>query len=64
MVFRIFTLLISQLLSMNIPESDLPRIVIIGGGFAGINLAKSLSNKELQIVLLVTGLQLQGLIGR
>ena len=37
---------------MNIPESDLPRIVIIGGGFAGINLAKSLSNKNVQVVLL------------
>ena len=37
---------------MNIPESDVPRIVIIGGGFAGINLAKSLANKNVQIVLL------------
>ena len=27
---------------MNIPKSKLPRVVIIGGGFAGINLAKSL----------------------
>jgi len=41
-----------HLLSMNIPESDVPRIVIIGGGFAGINLAKSLANKNVQIVLL------------
>jgi len=37
---------------MNIPESKFPRIVIIGGGFAGINLAKSLNNKDLQVVLL------------
>ena len=37
---------------MNIPDSDLPRIVIIGGGFAGVNLAKSLANKEVQVVLL------------
>lgn len=37
---------------MNIPESDLPRIVIIGGGFAGINLAKALINKKVQVVLL------------
>lgn len=37
---------------MNIPKSDVPRIVIIGGGFAGINLAKSLANRNVQIVLL------------
>ncbi|WP_460219484.1 NAD(P)/FAD-dependent oxidoreductase [Psychroserpens sp. MEBiC05023] len=37
---------------MNIPESNYPRIVIIGGGFAGVNLAKSLANKNLQVVLL------------
>ncbi|WP_298904141.1 NAD(P)/FAD-dependent oxidoreductase [uncultured Psychroserpens sp.] len=37
---------------MNIPHSDLPRIVIIGGGFAGVNLAKSLANKDVQVVLI------------
>jgi NADH dehydrogenase len=37
---------------MNIPESDLPRIVIVGGGFAGVNLAKALANKDVQVVLL------------
>ena len=37
---------------MNIPHSDNPRIVIIGGGFAGIALAKKLRNKKLQVVLL------------
>ncbi len=37
---------------MNIPESNLPRIVIIGGGFAGVNLAKSLANRKVQVVLL------------
>lgn len=37
---------------MNIPKSNLPRVVIIGGGFAGINLAKSLANKEIQVVLI------------
>ncbi|APY09282.1 FAD-dependent oxidoreductase [Winogradskyella sp. J14-2] len=37
---------------MNIPESNLPRIVIVGGGFAGINLAKTLANKKLQVVLI------------
>ncbi|MBP6180496.1 NAD(P)-binding protein, partial [Flavobacterium sp.] len=37
---------------MNIPNSALPRIVIIGGGFAGLALAKKLKNKEVQVVLL------------
>lgn len=36
----------------NIPESDLPRIVIVGGGFGGINLAKQLKHTKAQIVLL------------
>jgi NADH:ubiquinone reductase (H+-translocating) len=36
----------------NIPESDLPRIVIVGGGFGGINLAKQLKHVKAQIVLL------------
>ena len=37
---------------MNIPSSNLPRIVIIGGGFAGIALAKKLKNQRVQVVLL------------
>ncbi len=37
---------------MNIPQSKNPRIVIIGGGFAGISLAKQLKNKKVQVVLL------------
>ena len=37
---------------MNIPRSSFPRIVIIGGGFAGIALAKKLRNKKVQVVLL------------
>jgi len=37
---------------MNIPKTSFPRIVIIGGGFAGISLAKKLNNKEVQVVLL------------
>ena len=37
---------------MNIPKTDFPRIVIIGGGFAGISLAKRLLKKEFQVVLL------------
>jgi len=35
-----------------IPSSKLKRIVIIGGGFGGINLVKKLHNKGFQIVLL------------
>ncbi len=37
---------------MNIQESNLPRIVIIGAGFAGLAMAKKLRNKNLQVVLL------------
>jgi NADH:ubiquinone reductase (H+-translocating) len=37
---------------MNIPQSKNPRIVIVGGGFAGISLAKQLKNKKVQVVLL------------
>lgn len=37
---------------MNIPRTSFPRIVIIGGGFAGVSLAKKLSKQEVQVVLL------------
>ena len=37
---------------MNIPKISYPRIVIIGGGFAGVALAKKLSKQEVQVVLL------------
>lgn len=37
---------------MNIPASNLPRVVIIGGGFAGVKLVKALANKNLQVVLI------------
>ncbi|NHM03009.1 NAD(P)/FAD-dependent oxidoreductase [Flavobacterium difficile] len=37
---------------MNIPDSSLKRIVIIGGGFAGISLAKKLRNKNYQVVMM------------
>ena len=37
---------------MNIPESNHPRIVIIGGGFGGLMVAKSLKNKPFQVVIL------------
>lgn len=37
---------------MNIPTSKYPRIVIIGGGFAGIALSKKLRNKNVQVILI------------
>jgi len=35
-----------------LPESSLPRVVVIGGGFAGISLVKKLKNKPVQVVVL------------
>jgi len=35
-----------------LPDSDLPRVVIVGGGFAGIALVNKLGNKPVQIVVL------------
>ena len=37
---------------MNIPQSSFPRVVIIGGGFAGLAVAKGLEEQELQVVLI------------
>lgn len=37
---------------MNIPDSSLPRIAIIGAGFAGIALARKLRNQNCQVVLI------------
>ncbi|WP_291913233.1 NAD(P)/FAD-dependent oxidoreductase [Chitinophaga sp. CB10] len=37
---------------LNIPETNNPRVVIVGGGFGGINLAKHLKNLPVQVVLL------------
>ncbi|TRZ45157.1 NAD(P)/FAD-dependent oxidoreductase [Robertkochia solimangrovi] len=37
---------------MNIPRSSFPRVIIAGGGFAGISLAKKLSKQDIQVVLL------------
>ncbi len=39
-------------LTLSIPDSELPRIVVIGGGFAGLNLVKGLKNARAQVVLL------------
>ncbi|MFD1185243.1 NAD(P)/FAD-dependent oxidoreductase [Pontibacter rugosus] len=38
-------------LSLNIPETTKPRVIIVGGGFGGINLAKKLSGKDFQVVM-------------
>lgn len=37
---------------MNIPISEFPRVVIVGGGFAGMSLAKNLVKKDFQVVLI------------
>src|SRR5215467_7583511 len=39
-------------LSLNIPDTGKPRVVIIGAGFGGLNTATKLSSKDFQIVLL------------
>ena len=36
---------------VNIPETGLPRIVIIGAGFAGLTLARKLARKNFQVVI-------------
>lgn len=37
---------------MNIPDLDLPRLVIIGGGFAGLKLARQINTKQVQVILI------------
>lgn len=37
---------------IRVPKTSLPRIVIVGGGFGGIELVKRLKNKPFQVVLL------------
>ncbi len=43
---------IPSYLKLTIPETKYPRIVIIGGGFAGLMLAKSLKKVKAQVVML------------
>ncbi|MEM1122115.1 MAG: NAD(P)/FAD-dependent oxidoreductase [Bacteroidota bacterium] len=38
-------------MKVNIPETDQKRVVIVGGGFAGLNLAKKLAKSPYQVVL-------------
>ncbi len=37
---------------MNIEKQDRPRVVVIGGGFAGLNLAKRINTQKYQVVLI------------
>ncbi|CAM1335146.1 NAD(P)/FAD-dependent oxidoreductase [Tenacibaculum aestuariivivum] len=37
---------------MNIPQTSFPRVLIIGGGFAGLAAARGLEKQELQVVLI------------
>ena len=37
---------------MNIPKIDLPRVVILGGGFAGLKLAQKINTKYFQVVII------------
>ncbi len=38
--------------SVVLPSSDLPRVVIVGAGFAGLKLAMELANKPFQVILI------------
>ena len=39
-------------MDLQLPKSEYPRVVIVGGGFGGIELAKKLKNKPFQVVML------------
>ncbi len=38
--------------NINIPDATQPRVVVVGGGFAGLNLADKLSKMDYQVVLI------------
>lgn len=38
--------------SFSIPDNNLPKIVVLGAGFAGLNFIKHLANKEVQVILI------------
>lgn len=39
-------------MTVNIPESNLPRVVIVGAGFAGLQLARTLGKEAAQVVII------------
>src|SRR5437762_11910891 len=39
-------------MSANIPESKHPRVVIVGGGFAGVNVVNKLKRADVQLVMI------------
>ena len=41
-----------KMLSLNIPETGKPRLVIVGGGFGGVHLLKYLKIKDFQVVVI------------
>jgi NADH dehydrogenase len=43
-----------QGISLNIPDTTKPRVVVVGGGFGGINLVENLPEASFQVVLLST----------
>ncbi len=47
-----FTICKTFKMKLNVPESTLPRVVIIGAGFAGLKLARKLDAKKFQIVVI------------
>lgn len=42
----------AETMALNIPETNKERIVVIGCGFAGLNLVKKLRNKHFQVVMI------------
>lgn len=38
--------------TIRLPKTDWPRIVVIGGGFAGLSFVKKLKNKKVQVVVI------------
>lgn len=38
--------------SMNVPDTSIPRVIVIGCGFAGLNFVKKLKNKPFQVVMI------------
>ncbi len=39
-------------LTSNLPDTGQPRLVVVGGGFGGIQLLKNLRTKDMQVVMI------------